>query len=419
MKINLIDFFVKFKKRGGYHIFISTLLSQFIQMIITIVVVRMLTPTEYGEITFIQSFVSLFIPFSGMGLNYSLLRFGSIAETSSKSRSIYKICLKYGLIASAVLYIVVCLLGFVLNFSLISNYIYLYIFSLMLISTFLQETAQSYLRVLGKNVSFANNNILFSMLLFVISIVGTYFFGMIGFIIARVTVPIIIFCIIVMKEKLYKREVIQEDVELTQYVNYGFFVGLGSVASQLMYQIDTLLLGVLGISSFLIAEYKIATVIPFAILFIPSAIMTTDFVLISKKYNDREFLNNYRNKVMIVLLVISLLGVLISLLFSEKIILLLYGKQYIGASKVMNVLMVGIVASFALRSPNGNILAAVGKSNWNAFLAYSTVIFNIILNYIFINLYGVIGAAVATTIVMWGTGIISYLMCNKYIADLK
>lgn len=419
MKNKLIDFFLNFKKRGGYHIFISTLLSQFIQMIITIVVVRMLTPTEYGEITFIQSFISLFIPFSGMGLNYSLLRFGAIAETSSKSRRIYKICLKYGLVASTVLYMIVCFLGFVLNFSLISNYIYLYIFSLMLISTFLQETAQSYLRVLDKNVAFARNNILFSVLLFVTSVAGTYFFGIIGFIIARVIVPIFIFCIIIITEKLYKQEIIQEEIEITQYVNYGFFVGLGSVASQLMYQIDTLLLGVLGISSFLIAEYKIATVIPYAILFIPATIMTTDFVLISKKSNDREFLNSYRNKVTIILLIISLLGVAISLLFSEKIILLLYGKQYIGASKVMDVLMVGIVASFALRSPNGNILAAVGKSNWNAFLAYSTVIFNIILNYIFINLYGVIGAAVATTIVMWGTGIISYLMCNKYIADLK
>lgn len=416
---NIVDFFYKFKKRGGYHIFLSTLINQLTQMVVIMIVVRLLTPDAFGEVTFIQSFIALFIPFSGIGLNYSLLRFGSIAETSSKAKSIYKLCLKYGFLSSVILYVFVCLIGYILDFSIVSNQVYLYVFSLLLISNFLQETAQSYLRVLNKNTSFAYNNILFSVLLFFLTIFGTYFFGIKGFILSRVLIPLFIFFVILIKEKLYKKEKYYEEINLKEYVSYGFFVGLGSVASQLMYQVDTLLLGMMGVSSALIAEYKIATVIPFAVLFIPSTIMTTDFVMISKKYTDGLFLMDYRDKVMKLLLGISLLGMIFSLLFSKWIITLLYGYQYVEANRIMNVLMVGIVASFALRSPNGNILAAVGKSNWNAFLAYSTVIFNVILNYIFINLYGIMGAAIATSIVMWITGLISYMMCNKYIASLK
>lgn len=414
-----IDTVNQFRERGGYHIFLSTLISQITQVILVVFIVRLLSPNEYGEIVFIQSYIAFFIPFSGLGLNYSLLRFGSIEDTLESKRNIYLICYKYGILFSIILYVLVNMIGYFLNFEIVTNYLYVTIFALLIISNYMKEIAQSYLRINNNNVEFAYSNIIYSIILLVITVLGTYVGGGYGFIISRVAIPVLIFTLIAKKQKLFRMDKISQSINIKEYSNYGIFIGIGSIASQLMYQIDNLLLGVMGVGASTIAEYKIATIIPFAVLFIPSVFMTTDFVMIAQKYDDKEFLLEYRNKMMKLLFAISFLGTIISFIFSRLILGYLYGANYADSSKIMNILMIGIISSFALRAPNGNILSAVGKSKWNAILAYSTVGFNVILNYFLIKAYGHYGAAIATSIVMWGTGIMSYLLFNKYIKEIS
>lgn len=415
-----IETIKEFKKRGGYHIFISTLISKVTQVVLIMFIVRLINPREYGELAFIQSYITFFIPFSGLGLNYSLLRYGSIERKDENKIKIFSICLKYGVIFSFFLYLLVSFIAYLADFEIVTNYIYVLIFAVLLLSDYLKEIAQSYLRIKNKNIEFAYSNITYSIGLLLLTVSGTFLAGVYGFIFSRVVVPAIIFLIIIVKENNSLLKIKKfGGINLKEYASYGTFVGLGSVASQLMFQIDNFLLGIMGVGSEIIAEYKIATVIPFAVLFIPSVFMTTDFVLIAEKYKDKNFLVSYRNRMMKVLFLISFVGLIISLFFSDQILGLLYGDNYSNSGIIMNILMVGIIASFALRAPNGNILSAVGKSRWNAILAYSTVIFNVILNYYFISKFSHYGAAIATSIVMWVTGIISYLLFNKYIKELE
>ena len=415
----VIETINQFRERGGYHIFLSTLVSQITQVILVVFIVRLLSPSEYGELVFIQSYIAFFIPFSGLGLNYSLLRFGSIEDTLESKRSIYLVCYKYGISFSIILYIIISIIGYFFDLEIITNYSYILIFTLLIITNYMKEIAQSYLRINNQNIAFAYSNIIYSIALLIVTVLGTFVGGAYGFIVSRVIVPAFIFMFIAKKEKLFRMNSTNANVSIKEYSNYGIFIGLGSIASQLMYQIDNLLLGVMGISASMIAEYKVATIIPFAVLFIPSVFMTTDFVMIAQKYNDKEFLLEYRNKMMKLLFLISFLGTIISFIFSRSILSSLYGSNYTDSSKLMNILMIGIISSFTLRAPNGNILSAVGKSKWNAILAYSTVGFNVILNYFLISVYGYYGAAIATSIVMWITGIMSYLLFNKYIKEIS
>ena len=66
----------------------------------------------------------------------------------------------------------------------------------------------------------------------------------------------------------------------------------------------------------------------------------------------------------------------------------------------------------------GNILAAVGMSKQSAIIAYIILCVNVFLNILLIKKYGVVGAAISTSLVMWLSGIISFFVFKNYLNKL-
>ena len=87
-------------------------------------------------------------------------------------------------------------------------------------------------------------------------------------------------------------------------------------------------------------------------------------------------------------------------------ILSIFGQSYSNSKPIIMILLIMLISSFLFRIPLGNMLAAVGKSKWNSISNFVLVIENIILNSILIPLYGITGAAIATTISIWTSGLI-------------
>jgi len=411
-----VSLFKTYKESGTLHILISSFISQLSAFFLSFFVVRFLTQEEYGIVSFVQAFINFFLPLSGLGLNYSLLRFGANVENADRKKNLLMICVKYGVIFSIILYGLVCLLAVILNFAILDNNAIFYVLALLIFTSYLKDISQSFLRLNKNNREYAYSNALYSILLVTFSIFASYYWSIWGFTVAKVIVPLIVFVIIALRSIKSFNLLARADKEnLRQYISYGVFIGLGSVASQVLFQIDQVILGLLSSDPVIVAGYKVATLIPFAVLFIPSSFMTADFVMIAEKSEDKQFLISYRRNITIMLFFISAVGLLISILFSKQILGLFYGQQYADSYKIMNILMFGNIAAFSLRTPSGNILAAVGKSKWNAILAYSTLGVNVALNFIFIRLYGAYGAAISTTIIIWVTSLIGYYLLNVYI----
>ncbi|WP_124059174.1 oligosaccharide flippase family protein [Vaginisenegalia massiliensis] len=409
-----------YSRRGGFHILLSSIISNISGLVLTIIIVRILSQNEYGELMFLQSFVTVFIPFAGLGLNYSLLRFGAIAKTENEKNKIFSLCLKYGFISSLIISAVYCLAVIFGNVKIVTTNYLIVLNALYLITYFLKELSQSYLRIVHKNKQFAYSNIVFSLLVLILGVAGTYFLNQEGFLIARFIAPLIIFMAIIYVVKPHKLQIeYQENLEIREMIKYGVFVGLGSMASSLMMQVDTLALGFMSISASLIAMYKVACQIPLAVQFIPAVILTTDFVMISENYLNGSFLKKYRKRLSLILLVVSLIIGIIILIFGNYIIVMLYGDNYAQASNVLKILTFGVVCDFVLKIPNGNILAAVGKSKWNAILSYVGLIGDIVLNILFIKMWGWYGAAISTALMSVIVGLISFSLCTFYINSIN
>lgn len=75
--------------------------------------------------------------------------------------------------------------------------------------------------------------------------------------------------------------------------------------------------------------------------------------------------------------------------------------------------MLGISGIFILRGLFGNLLSSIGKAHINYYIASIALIINIISNYYLIPKYGIKGAAITSAILMWLTGLFSFICFKK------
>ena len=168
---------------------------------------------------------------------------------------------------------------------------------------------------------------------------------------------------------------------------------------------DNIIIGNLITDSSQLAVYRVGAMIPFNLMFIPSMFFQADFVKIATEYKNKNFLKQYFASYFKLFLLVSLVVILPVYLLSNEIILFLFGEQYAGSAIILQILCIGLVGAFLLRIPFGNMIQAVGKSNWNAYNGYLMLVINLGLTYFLTLYYGILGAAIASSVALWLTGI--------------
>lgn len=291
--------------------------------------------------------------------------------------------------------------------------------SLQIITTFPYEIFNSYLRVLKLNNKFAFSTIIFSLVYLFSNLAGTYLWGLKGLITAKIISPFIATVLLVPGIKDWFKFSFSFKKSDFEYEKYGLFVGFGSIANQLLYSLDTIMLGYFIVQPDIIAEYRVATIIPFSLMFIPIVFMQTDFVFISENYKNASYLRKYFQKISCLMFFTSSILFLFFTFFSKDILTLLFGKQYAGSSSLFNIFLIGLIGAFSFRIPLGNILAAVGLSKQNAIVAYIMLGLDIIFNFFLINRFGAKGAAMASSLVMWLSGFFSFIIFKNYLNKIK
>jgi O-antigen/teichoic acid export membrane protein len=116
----------------------------------------------------------------------------------------------------------------------------------------------------------------------------------------------------------------------------------------------------------------------------------------------------------LLLFALILPGVLLVLMFSDSIILLLSTGQYLEAAPLIILLSLA-----SLAKPWGRVLGmaldASGKPEINLHMLAISLIINVVGNAILIPIYGVIGAAFATSISTVLTIVIGQIRIRKYL----
>ena len=403
----------EFLNKEGAYVLGASLFTKVIAFVSSLVLIRILSPSEYGVLAYLLSTLAFFVPFAGGGLQYSFLRFAPLKDSNTKVDALFRNSFFKGFLISTIIALILFATIPFLNLDKIISPLYFYILLGYLFTYFIIEMVKVYYRVQNKNKKFASIDLLHSGLLAFFGCLSASYFGLIAYIFAFVLVPFVV-GIIHLK--------VPEKVKITipeKYYSYGLWVGIGSIASQLMYSLDVFLVGQIIQDTTQVAIYRSASIIPIALFFIPNSYITTHYADLAKNSENKEYLMQFSKNYC---KLFALVGILISTMLyvlAEPLILNLFGAAYIEAVSLFKILLIGMLGAFIFRIPFGNLLAAVGKSNWNAFVAFGILFLNGVLNYYALNNYGLIGAAVVTSSLFWISGFVSLVLFNSYLKKLN
>jgi len=144
--------------------------------------------------------------------------------------------------------------------------------------------------------------------------------------------------------------------------------------------------------------YAAAVKLSEAWYFIPVALTSSLFpAIVNAKKISEEFYNNRMQKLYDILAWLAIAIALPVSIFSSDIIRIIFGNEFISAAPVLTIYVWAGVAVF-LGVASNQYLVNENYTKLSFFRTFIGMIFNVVLNFILIPKYGIVGAAVATLI---------------------
>jgi O-antigen/teichoic acid export membrane protein len=368
---------------------------------------------ELGVVIYALNFILFIIPLGGLGLHQGLIRYGALLKTNEEKDTLFIYVLKKGFVVSILLIVLIVIGSSLASFRFENTSTYIIFLSIIILPMYLLEIIKIQFRLKHDNKSFILTEVTYNVILVISVLVLSYYFKEKGYVVALILSPIITALIFIKKLNINFSNVNVLSITDLSFWKYGFFSSMSNVVTQLLFIIDILLIGNLLNNAEMITNYKYLTLIPFSILFLPQSVMNTDFVSFTENIKNKKYIYNYIKNYMFLFGIISILFFAFSWLFSEYL-LRIFGEEFIKYTDTFMILVVGVCGILFIRGLFGNLLSSLGKANMNFIITAIALLLNFILNNYLIPIYGIKGAAITSAILMWFTGILSFILFKYY-----
>lgn len=271
--------------------------------------------------------------------------------------------------------------------------------SISLLSASLISSYVTIFQVELKMAYFVTFNLLSKVLiLFLIYIVQFLKGGLFHFYVLSITLGIVFLLQVKYFSEKILRPIFEIDFELWRKIfRESWPLGLTAFFIFIYHRLDQVLLFRLkGADS--VGVYSVAVRLAEGFNIVPIALMTSVLPLMSKYYeaSKNDFVMLYKLSFKYLLNFIIPIAFVISI-FSEQIILLLFGKDFLSSSHALRILIwaeffvfVGVV--------NNSILIAARKQIFDPIFTGASVLVNVVLNFILIPKYSFVGAAIVSLV---------------------
>jgi len=177
-------------------------------------------------------------------------------------------------------------------------------------------------------------------------------------------------------------------------IKFGIKGYLATIMNLLNYRIDMLLVNFF-MSAVFVGYYSISVLIAEALLFFPTSVGLALFPRMAQ--SSREVPYRSTPQICRVSLFLTLISACILFGLSKMLILVLFGKQFIFAYEPLKILLPGIAALSICNVLNFDLIGR-GKPIIVTYASGIALGINIILNLLFIPMWGISGAALASTL---------------------
>lgn len=409
----LKEFLSRFFSNKGHHVFFSFLIAKICGFLGSLVIIRLLPENEYGILSIVMSVCAIFLPFSGFGSNQILLRYGAISEKENKQNLSSYLFFK-GIFNEIIL--IVIFVGISLFYApKYENIIIIFLFfGIRLMGFYLSNHIQTYYRISGKNDIFAKVSNAINIGGFILLLVLTYLFKFYGYLLAIALIPYL--SLFWLKKEMFsaKRIVYDNKKEIWRF---GIFTAATSVISETLFSLDVMLLGFL-MNENAVANYKVAILLPSNITVLAISFMQSDYPLLSKNYQNKNFLSSYIKNYYKIFIPICILILGFFYFFKDLLLKVFFGTNYSDNSNLMMILLLGFTFGMLSRNLFGNLLPAVGKIEVNTWVSILSLIILSVTAYFLVNTFGILGMGISLSLVLIWEGLAYLTFFGNYLKKL-
>ncbi len=412
--------------KGAFLVLVSMILGKLFSYLYVILVATKLGSHEYGILSIGMAILSFLNAFSLLGLDEGVIRFVSYFrgknDLDSAKETIYK-SFKKVLNTSIFLSILLIVFSDFISDKVFNEYKLSQVLFFMALTLPLTSTAQIFLssfrafqkpvyEVSIKEVLEKSSRLIITVVLigFGFKLVG----ALLGFFLAALIMFLVVLSVFNVKIlNIFAKETISK-ISNKELLNYSLPLLLKNFMWFIIAWTDLLMIGYFKTTSD-VGIYNVALPTANLIIIPVYGIMYLFFPIINElggAGNLEEIKNIYKRISKYILLVTLPLFLIISVL-SQDIIRLLFGEEYIKAVIPLIILSFGYFI-YSLSDISMNILSSLNKTKTIFGVIAFFAICNGIMNYFLIQTYGLIGAAISTSISFIIGGVLMIKVSHKY-----
>ena len=392
----------------------ASVLNKVVSLISNVLVTRLLSVQEYGLWSFVQNQYSYLVLISGFGLLSGAFQFGTENRNQKEEFEYYSYCLKNGLLINSVLLLICFILSFWMDFSLEGVQGYLRVYLPILLLEYILNLLLTVLRCENRISEYARILNLNTVLIALGTCVGALW-GITGIIVGKYLSYLFSIAQVVKKTRTESKKIKAAQrirwPQTRSLWHYSLFVGASSAMNCLIHLMDISMIANLIKDPILVAVYKVATIIPVALGFVPNSIVVALLPNIVQNRNNIPWLKKNIKKMFLGMGLFNLVLCCGLYLFAPIVIAVMSGKQYLSAVPIFRILIAGYFFEGTFRLLSTNILAGLRCVNYGLFVSITSAVIDIVFNLMLIPNYEMAGAAYASL----GAMVVSALLAFGYL----
>jgi O-antigen/teichoic acid export membrane protein len=394
--------------KGYFHLLTANALIQLVAFASQLFVAGILSTEDIGRIKIIQTYLTIFTILGSLGFNSSTLKLCSENRSEAEQMSLFKSAFYLTLFSTFALYILLFILNYLQLFSSDKVFISIFPFGMLPIITssiFLVFTA--YFQATNK-IQLLSKHTTINKLVSITSIIAfSYWMGIYGYYYALSisSILIILFCFWEFRGIINTKTSIKRIVtDFKTHWTYASKSMVSYIISDLAAYIDIVFVSYFVLDLKEIGFYGFALTLTVIFRLIPGTIQQISIPQFSNigmdKVAHKTLFDKY-NKISI----LAIFGTLIvALLFIPIFTHYVFSSKYDRSMIYFPYLAIGWTFRVLSIFPNG-VIFGVGKIKYNIYISIISLFFNIIILYITLQFFGIMGAAIASI----PAGIINYV----------
>ena len=402
--------------------FISLATASLSHLLLRVVLGRELGPDGLGIYTLVFTIYMFGMQFAAFGIGAALTKY--VAEFNGELEKIREY-VSSGIIGSSVTGFLIGIILFTLSKTISIN-----IFNIPEMSLLLQITALCFpfiainKAVIGslngfrsmKNFAFLNialnTSILIVSIFMVISLNMNVVGAVLGFVLPTIIIGFISIIFVHSYLMVPEMSFLKND-NLRDVLHFGFYVVLGNSIGYIYTHIDSIMIGYY-LNETEVGYYAISAMFIQGITLIPSAIQRVTSPMIARSYAKKEY-DSIHNLLKSITLKVFLISFMISLflaIFGKTLIITIFDNVFLPAYFPMLILLAGYTI-YSMFMSIGTFYSSIGRVQLSYKIALFSAILSIITNALFIPRFGIIGAAMATSITLIVLSIVHLLIISN------